>query len=586
MNSKRNINLDILKGLAIISVVLYHFGLMPLGYLGVDIFLVVNGYLVTKGLARNVQNGTFNYIQFLYKKVLRLWPLVLLASLVVLLISYFTKLPDDLENVGNSVVASNVFANNILARITSKNYWDVTVAYKPLMHTWYLGILMQCYIIYPLFFLLANKIGKSFNKSCKWILGIAVLISFLLYILPFGDESEKFYFLHYRFFEIGLGGMLALYLTGESDNKKGLWLIAILALAYICAVNLPVEEKQYKLVLVALLSVFAVQLCVAHNNNDYFNGNLIFKTLGTLGEMTFSIYIWHQVIYAMYRYSVHAEMNIYDFVIVLAIVAIISWLSFKFIETPTGKFTKSENRKLIIVSCVIFILTTGFGLYLHKVGGVVRDVPELDITKENFQTGMHAQYNDRVYGIKEYKNNGKIKIFATGNSYMRDWINVILESEYKDSVDIVYSYDFDERCIDNFKQADIVFCLSSVRKPMHPQYFYDNLKPGSKLWYVGLKYFGESNGNVYARRFTEGYHQMMVSVSDEFMKSYDEDKSYWGEQYIDMMAPVLDKNGQVPVFTADGKFISQDCHHLTKAGAQLYSRLIDIDKYLTGDSHD
>ena len=578
MNSKRNINLDILKGIAIISVVLYHFGLMPLGYLGVDIFLVVNGYLVTKGLSRNVPNGVFNYIQFLYKKILRLWPLVLLASLVVLVISYFTKLPDDLENVGNSVVASNVFANNILARITSKNYWDVTVAYKPLMHTWYLGILMQCYIIYPLFFLLANKIGKSFNKSSKWILGITVLISFLLYILPFGDDSEKFYFLQYRFFEIGLGGMLALYLTGESDNKKGLWLITILALTYICAVNLPVEDKQYKLVLVALLSVCAVQLCVAHDNNDYFKGNLIFKTLGTLGEMSFSIYIWHQVIYALYRYSVHAEMDIYDFIIVLVIVAIVSWLSFKFIETPTGKFTKCENRKLIIVSCFIFVVTTGCGLYLHKVGGVVRDVPELDITKENFQAGMHAQYNDRVYGIKEYKNNGKLKILASGNSFMRDWVNVILESNYKDSVDIVYCYGIKDCSLDIIKQADIIFILSSVRANMLPQDFYENLKEGSKILAVGLKYFGESNGNVYACRFTDGYHQMKVTVSDDFLKSYKEDKAYWGGQYIDMMKPVLDENRQVPVFTPEGKFISQDCHHLTKAGAQLYSRLIDLDE--------
>jgi len=400
----------------------------------------------------------------------------------------------------------------------------------------------------------------------------------LLYILPFGDDSEKFYFLQYRFFEIGLGGMLALYLTGESDNKKGLWLIAILALTYICAVNLPVEDKQYKLVLVALLSVCAVQLCVAHNNNDYFKGNLFFRSLGTLGEMSFSIYIWHQVIYALYRYSIHAEMNIYDFVIVLAIVAIVSWLSFKFIETPTGKFTKSENRKLIIVSFFIFVVTTGCGLYLHKVGGVVRDVPELDITKENFQAGMHAQYNDRVYGIKEYKNNGKLKILASGNSFMRDWVNVILESNYKDSVDIVYCYGIKDCSLDIIKQADIIFILSSVRANMLPQNFYENLKEGSKILAVGLKYFGESNGNVYARRFTDGYHQMKVTVSDDFLKSYKEDKAYWGGQYIDMMKPVLDENRQVPVFTPEGKFISQDCHHLTKAGAQLYSRLIDLDE--------
>lgn len=211
---------------------------------------------------------------------------------------------------------------------------------------------------------------------------------------------------------------------------------------------------------------------------------------------------------------------------------------------------------------------------------------KLDISKDNIHAGMHAQYNDRVYGMKEYRDNGKIKIFATGNSYMRDWINVILESDYKDSVDIVYSSGFDKSCIDNFKQADIVFCLSSVRKTMHPQYFYDNLKQGAKLWYVGLKYFGESNGNLYAHRLTDGCHQMKVSVSDDFMKSYNEDKAYWGGQYIDMMEPVLDKNGQVPVFTAEGKFISQDCHHLTKAGAQLYSRILDFDKYLTGASRD
>lgn len=580
MNSKRNINLDVLKGIAILSVVLYHLGLMPLGYLGVDIFLVVNGYLVTKGLARDVHNGDFNYTQFLYKKVLRFWPLVLLASLVVLIISYFTKLPDDLENVGNSVVASNVFANNILARITSKNYWDVSVAYKPLMHTWYLGILMQWYIISPLFFLLANKIGGSFDKSSKWVLGISVLISFLLFIMPYGDDSEKFYFLHYRFFEIGLGGLLALYLTGESDGKKGLWLIVILMLTYICTVNLPVEEKQYKLVLVALLSVCAVLLCVAHNNNDYFKDNQIFMSLGTLGKMSFSIYIWHQVIYALYRYSVHAEMNLRDYAIVLALVSIVSWLSFRFIEAPIGMFTKSQNHRLIIVSFGFFIFTTSCGFFLHKVGGVVRDVPELEIAKDDFHAGMHAEYNDRVYGLKEYKNDGSIKILASGNSYMRDWVNILLESEYKDSVDIVYYYGIREGSIEDIKQADIVFILSNVRENTLPHYFKENLKVGACVYSVGLKFFGESNGNVYARRFSEDYHLMRVRVSDSFMRSYNDDKAYWGKQYVDMMEPMFDKNGEVPVFTPSGKFISQDCRHLTKAGAHFYSQVLDLGKIL------
>ena len=138
---------DLIKAVAILAVVLYHFGLMQYGYLGVDIFFVVAGYLTGKSIQRSREKGKPGYFGFLIKRLIRLLPLVLIASIVCLLIGCFLMLPDDYENLAESVVATNFFSNNILQCITTKNYWDVVNNYKPLMHTWYLGVLFEAYIL-------------------------------------------------------------------------------------------------------------------------------------------------------------------------------------------------------------------------------------------------------------------------------------------------------------------------------------------------------------------------------------------------------------------------------------------------------
>ena len=143
----RRKDLDTLKAIAIIAVILYHLGVSPYGYLGVDLFFVINGFLITESLLRNAEAGTVSYGGFIVKRFCRLYPLVILSSLLSMLLGAISMLPDNYENVAMSVVASNLFSNNILAAITTKNYWDVVNNYKPLMHMWYLGILAEFYMI-------------------------------------------------------------------------------------------------------------------------------------------------------------------------------------------------------------------------------------------------------------------------------------------------------------------------------------------------------------------------------------------------------------------------------------------------------
>ena len=168
--------MDALKGVAILAVVLYHIGIFPNGYLGVDVFFVINGFFILPSLCRNIENCTFNYLSFLKKRLFRLMPLVIISTAVCLLVGAIGMLPDDYENLCQSIFATNICANSVLAAITTRNYWDVVNEYKPLMHTWYLGILVQFYVVFPLVLMITAKVAKLAKANISKVLLIVLCI--------------------------------------------------------------------------------------------------------------------------------------------------------------------------------------------------------------------------------------------------------------------------------------------------------------------------------------------------------------------------------------------------------------------------
>ena len=180
-------DLDLLKGLAIIAVVLYHAGWCKSGYLGVDAFFVLNGYLVVPKVISEITNGQFHYFRFLERKIFRLLPLVLIICAISLAIGYWGMLPNDYRYLSEEVIASSVFTNNILQAITTQNYW-AAIYHKVLMHTWFLGVLMQFYVVFPLLMMLIKRRTKTG-------LIVLVLFSLLLYLLPIDSIGNKYYLL-------------------------------------------------------------------------------------------------------------------------------------------------------------------------------------------------------------------------------------------------------------------------------------------------------------------------------------------------------------------------------------------------------
>ena len=176
---KNRTDINFLKSFAIIIVILFHAGLLKNGYLGVDIFLVIAGFLTTKSILKKTKTDDFSYKNFIKNKLIRLLPVLLVGTIITLIIAYFVgMLPDNFENLSESVVASNLFSNNILAVLTTKNYWDVWNDYKPLYHLWYLGILFEFYLIYPLIIMLIKRVSKkeNFNSNVKNVLWIITMI--------------------------------------------------------------------------------------------------------------------------------------------------------------------------------------------------------------------------------------------------------------------------------------------------------------------------------------------------------------------------------------------------------------------------
>lgn len=222
---------------------------------------------------------------------------------------------------------------------------------------------------------------------------------------------------------------------------------------------------------------------------------------------------------------------------------------------------------------LIFVVTTFTALHIYSKGGIIRDVPELGLSKLNAERGVHAKYNDRVHSYDKPFNNhpDKINVLVIGNSFARDWVNVLLESKYSNIIDISYTSNAINRTVLETREedADIIFYVPSNRKDKK-QLDIDE----SKLLVVGTKNFGVNSGYFY-NYSGENYFEQRTLMEDGYLELNKSLKKNWGNKYLDLMAKIIDKNNTVPVFTPEKMFISQDCRHFTKAGAAYFAHLFE-----------
>lgn len=576
---QRNLAFDVLKGIAIIAVVLYHFGLCPNGYLGVDIFLVIAGYFTAKSLWKQNNKNIMGGGKYLLYRILRLLPLLLMAETVILIYGFFLMLPDDYENISQSVIASNFFANNILADITTKNYWDAVNEYKPLMHTWYLGILMQFYILFVIIDLAIFKLKGKRISVYIIVWSVISLLSLFLYFLDI-PSSHKFYQIPFRIFEFGVGSLSFYLLARHSDRRLNRWnemLLGISLVAIICLlfVSLNFIAATYKLLIVVGLTcimTFYLPKSQLINNTIWFN-----RLLAVIGTASFSLFVWHQVVFALTRYSFTS--NLYDcivLIVLLGIITLLTILSYRYIELM--RFGKRTLTAVIFLFCVI----NASAFIIFKRAGIFYNIPELDVSVDNVQSGIWAKYCDQGFKYdRDFSDSVKPKWMVIGNSFGRDFVNIIMESDIQDKIDLIYASNiYDERHQKRLKDADILFISTlGLNKDLVDE-VQSKKNSNTRLVVVGEKNFGVNNGQVFRKRGTADYFRSTIAMEEGYDERNNINRKEYGGNYIDLIALVKASDGEVRVFSEDGRFISQDCRHLTRAGAQFYANKIDWSQYL------
>ncbi|MDR3503816.1 MAG: acyltransferase family protein [Legionella sp.] len=385
-------DIDGLRALAILFVLIFHSGLtlIPSGFVGVDIFFVISGFLITRIIHQSLQNNNFSFLQFYGHRLWRLQPLFICLILMTMLFALLFYLPDDLLQYSKSARKTSLFmSNRYFERITS-GYFAPDAHQLPLLHTWSLSIEWQCYLILPLAIYVLQRV---FSK--KSMLGITYLGTLIFFAVSFYLSSkypEKTYYqFSSRIFEFLIGSCVALSPKRSAINKyllNGLSIAAILAIIYIATrseIN-PGFPNGYAL---ALCVATAVLIAVGdYETKPVLTKVLSLKPIVFIGLISYSLYIWHWPLFALLHYqNIEATPSI--LILVFSLIFILAYLSWRFIEKPARRF---NNIKFAYT--LIYLLALPIGI-----------------------TYLSAHYVKKYKGYPERFNTEVVRIYKQLNRY-------------------------------------------------------------------------------------------------------------------------------------------------------------------------
>jgi peptidoglycan/LPS O-acetylase OafA/YrhL len=584
-------DIDGLRAYAVIAVILFHLGYLPNGYLGVDVFFVISGYLITSIIYKELNHKTFSIWRFYERRIRRIIPLLLCITTTALIIGFFVMLPYDLEDLAQSVVASNFSANNILMLISSSDYWAIENEYRPLMHTWSLGVEEQFYLVYPVVLLLVYKRGAKYFSLALAFISVVSLVFFFFY----GNPASRFYLLHFRFFELSVGGLLAIVFYGLTYSKTSIGYGALLAafglLACFLISNL---SNQFLVISTTIFTVILITLGGLKQNISSFY-KIVFqnKIIIYIGKISFSLYMWHHLIFAFSRYSYFETIDYKISVLLVLLTFIASVFTYHFVENPFRNPKLISTEKVLIILGTTFLLTTSSAFYIYIIGGVYKDFPALDLYKNDIQNQgynsflnpntINLNYNESVRKLNTpFKTNAKKKVLVIGDSFGRDVVNIFLE--YPNNENFALSYLDKENVtktqfVERWQNADLI--VFSANGHISKDWvlslgdYYDVAVNLEKVYVFGTKNFGFSNG-IHYNNWTSitDYSNYYTRVQDKVLAVERLLKTEWENQYISLIEHLLNKDGKIRVFDEEGKFLSNDTFHLTKAGAVFYAEIL------------
>ncbi|MDC0439052.1 acyltransferase [Candidatus Pelagibacter sp.] len=620
--------IDGLRALAVGVVILYHaqitilgYELFRGGYIGVDIFFVISGYLITKIILNElITTKNFSFKYFYERRARRILPALLFVMLASLPFAWFFLLPSSLVDFSKSIISAIGFSSNYYFHYSGQEYGAEKGLFLPFLHTWSLSVEEQYYILFPIILLF---IFKYFRNYLIYFLITSFLIS--LGLAEIGSKtypSSNFYFLHSRMWELLAGSILSYYeikLKNRSNYKKFNIFFSAIGLFLIFYSIIYFNEKTPHPSINTLLPVLGVCLILWYSNkHNYITRILSAKLIVAIGLISYSLYLWHYPIFAFYRYSFASGDLSTKFFLIFLLFGL-SIFSYYFIEKKFRNKNLNLSKLSVYLTSIIFILVfISLVLILNKGFPKKAIISNVSIDRQNYINSISEWYkNFKINKLSQKENNLK-KIIIFGDSHAKNFelifqtnrnlfknyeflsigrVTILLDyltnkpldeeikSNIQDSDVILFSYYYDNDEFNRVKNAikllksktnkKIILTSNNTTYPLYGSRYTGldmfliknkRLPNNEELLRLEKKYFTYTNKNDDYNFFNKKLNKISLEFNIKLL-----DKSEYQCNKQNKTCLVLTKNG---------KKINYDSDHHTLEGASFLGKKIFDLKWL------
>ena len=419
--------IDGLRSIAVLSIIFYHaqiiiFGdeFLKGGFVGVDIFFVVSGYLISRILLSELfDEGKINLLHFYERRVRRIVPVLLATFIVSFPFAYNYLLPSQFIEYAQSILSATFFSSNIFFYLTNTQYGAQDSLLQPFLHTWSLGVEEQFYIFFPILILLGYRF---FKHHLITIITILILLS-LLYAEWMSSQNQQFNFfiIFTRFWELGIGSLLAFYELKYGRVKNNLLnhTLPLLGLSFIAYSIVFFGQQTPHPSLITLLPTLGTALIILYAGNkvDVVSKFLSLKVIVGIGLISYSLYLWHYILFAFARITDTDGLENYEKYYLILATLILSIISYFLVEKPFRNNQFVSTKTFIITIMIALFCITTTNLMVVASDGLKNRLPTIfDIdTKTSIDDELsHIIDNDFLYRSQIIKDIKPIKFTDNG----------------------------------------------------------------------------------------------------------------------------------------------------------------------------
>lgn len=449
--SKYRPDIDGLRSVAVLSVLFYHLDISAFsgGFVGVDVFFVISGYLIT-GLIKSEYDNTkkFNFFRFYVRRFRRIFPALIVTCLLCLPAAFFLFSPALFSDFFGSLIASLASVSNIYFW-SQVSYFDTNAHMKPLLHTWSLSVEEQYYLIAPAFGLMALRAGPiiaPFLIACAGIASLWVNVAFPGMLTQYDMPSTIFYLMPFRVFEFAIGALLVWVPRKRSPNTSD-EILLLVGLAMIAAAVFGYTNKMIFPSYYALLPCGGAALSI-YSGRAVFAGNLLRNPLAVgIGLISYSLYLVHWPFIVFYRYAFSDVLSAGEKIGLSAASVAAAYLMYRFVEQRFRYSSGPISYNRYYASAIAAGITILIGAAAFASGGWRGDYPENVARQLNERREEVIKFTHHLKGEidRDFPVGRSPRFLVIGDSMAGDIINVLNAGGYIERFD-VRSFDLTYPC--------------------------------------------------------------------------------------------------------------------------------------------